>query len=116
MLVDRGVVTEDEAVAAQAHAEANGVSITRALVDTGTVSEGEIIAAVAAETGVAYADLTDPFDPDAIALLPPAEIRRLNALPYAFAEDGSVLLAVGDLKNRTLRDEAAQLIGRPVTI
>jgi type IV pilus assembly protein PilB len=55
------------------------------LVEQGVLTESQLVAALAQQIGLPFVDLSDfPVDGAAIASVPPAVCRRYNALPIAY--------------------------------
>ncbi len=71
--------------------------------------------AIAERFGLKFIDLkaADP-DLDALALLPESDMRRLDAVPIAFGEDGSLIVAMEDPRNLMATDDIAMLTNRGV--
>ena len=69
------------------------------LVDLGYLSESQLVAALATQIGLPFADLSDyPVDAGAASLLPDAVARRQTALPVGY-DDGRLVVAMADPTN-----------------
>lgn len=98
--------------AAAQQSAASGTSLLRTLVSMGAVSEAQVVATVAAQLGLPFAD-TAPgaVDPAAAALLPSDEARELGALPVAFGQDNDVIVALADPGNEAALARVSALSG-----
>ncbi len=82
------------------------------LVDAGVLNENQLVAALARQLGMRFVDLSDyPVDPIAVAAVPAAVCRRHTVLPIAI-EDGRLLLAMADPANVLVVDDVRSVTGR----
>ena len=99
ILLEGGLVTYDQLAIAHAEQQRAGRALGRVLVDQGVLSESQLVAALAQQIGMRFVELTDhPVDPSAVALVPAAVCRQYTVLPIGF-EDGRLLLAMADPAN-----------------
>jgi len=92
---DRGVVE-----AAVALARDDGRPIGQALVESGVVDTDQLARALAARNDLQYIDLNSfEVDHGAANLIGSDEARRYRAIPIAFADDGTLLVATADPAN-----------------
>lgn len=114
ILLDEGLVTEGQLMAALDEQAVRGESLGRVLVEIGMLSESQLVRALAAQVGMEFVELADyPVDRNAVALLPGAVCRRYTVLPVAIVE-GALLLAMSDPGNVLAVDDARTLSGLPV--
>ncbi|HUF33603.1 MAG TPA: ATPase, T2SS/T4P/T4SS family [Acidimicrobiales bacterium] len=108
LLLDRGLVTEEQLDAAAAEAAQSGHAIGRILIEGKIVTESQLVEAIAAGIGMEFVDLAEyPIDPVAVAAIPEALARRYQAMPIAWDEkvlivamaDPSNVLAVDDIRS-----------------
>ncbi|HVM66264.1 MAG TPA: PilT/PilU family type 4a pilus ATPase [Acidimicrobiales bacterium] len=93
LLVERGVITPAQLEWAVSQGAPNAVA---ALLDGGIVTEPQVVAAAADHLGVPFADLSGPPpDPALAAHLPEAAARRARAVPIA-ADASGLTVAVPD--------------------
>ena len=92
---DRGIVEATVALARE-----DGRPIGQALVESGTVDSNQLAQALAERNGLEYVDL-NRFEVDygAANLISSAEARRYRAIPIAFADEGTLLVATADPAN-----------------
>ncbi|MDP8971540.1 MAG: type II secretion system protein GspE, partial [Actinomycetota bacterium] len=78
VLLQEGLIDEEALRSAAAAQVERGLSLGKALIEVGAVTEQQIVAAVARQIGIPFAD-TGPgaVDPDAAALLPRALATQL---------------------------------------
>lgn len=114
ILLDEGLVTEGQLMAALDEQAARGESLGRVLVEIGMLSEAQLVRALAAQVGMEFVELSEyPVDRNAVALLPGSLCRRYTVLPVALL-DGALVLAMADPGNVLAVDDARTLSGLPV--
>jgi len=114
ILLEEGLVTEGQLMAALDEQAVRGESLGRILVDIGMLSETQLVRALAAQVGMEFIELSDyPIDRNAVALVPSSLCRRYTVLPIALL-DGSLMLAMADPGNVLAVDDARTLSGLPV--
>jgi general secretion pathway protein E len=115
VLIERGLASETEVDAARR--EANGRRVDQILVDRGVVSEEDALKALADELGMQFVRVEDAkIDRELIQLFPPTAVFRHQALPLS-RENGSVTVATADPFDLEALDELSALSGlhlRPV--
>lgn len=114
ILLDEGLVTEAQLLAALDEQMAGGASLGRTLVELGILSEAQLVRALAAQVGMAFVDLDEyPVDRTAVTLVPGALCRRYSVLPIGF--DGpNLLLATADPGNVMAVDDVRTVSRRQV--
>ncbi|WP_029287144.1 GspE/PulE family protein [Cellulomonas sp. HZM] len=114
ILLEEGLVTEGQLLAALDETQSTGSSLGRTLVEFGVLTEGQLVQALAAQVGMRFVDLDDfQVDRMAVALVPAALCRRYTVLPVAL-ENGQVLLATADPGNVMAVDDVRTVTGRGV--
>jgi type IV pilus assembly protein PilB len=114
ILLDEGLLTEAQLMAALDEQVIRGDSLGRVLVDIGMLSEAQLVRALAAQVGMQFIELSDyPVDRAAVATLPSAVCRRYTVLPIAIHE-GALVLAMADPGNVLAVDDARTLSRLPV--
>ncbi|WP_084130451.1 GspE/PulE family protein [Demequina sp. NBRC 110055] len=90
ILMEDGVLTEDQLMDAIDEQRSRGASLGRTLVEMGMISEGQLVRALANQVGMEFVELGDfPVDRAAVALVPDTVCRRHAALPIQI--DGDIL-------------------------
>ena len=114
ILLDEGIVTEGQLMAALDEQAIRGESLGRVLVEIGMLSEAQLVRALANQVGMEFIELADyPIDRNAVALVPASLCRRYTVLPIALL-DGALVLAMADPGNVLAVDDARTLSGLPV--
>ncbi len=87
------------------------------LVEQGVLRQDQLARVVAERFGLDYVDLS-VFEPDmgAVNLLSAEAIKRYQAVPVGFTEDGSLLLAMADPTNILSIDDIAMITNRRVRV
>jgi type IV pilus assembly protein PilB len=117
ILLEDGLVTQEQLVDAHEEHQRLGRALGRVLVDRGVLTESQLVAALAQQIGMRFVDLTEfPVDAGALASVPPVVCRRYNALPIGY-DDGKLLVAMSDPANVFALDDIRSITGvdvRPV--
>ncbi len=114
ILLEDGVVTEEQLMDAIDEQQRNGQSLGRALVELGLISEGQLVRALASQVGMEFVELGNySVDQAAVALVPSAVCRRHSVLPIGF-EDGALKIAMSNPGNVVAVDDFRTLTGRKV--
>ena len=114
ILIDMGLVTQEQLDQAQAEQTATGKRLGRILIDMGLVKEQDLVAALASQIGLRFVDLSDAtVDATASALLPEQVARKYRALPIGY-EDEKLLVAMADPANLFALDDIRTITGMDV--
>ncbi len=117
ILLEEGLVTEGQLMAALDEQVSRGESLGRVLVEIGMLSEAQLVQALARQVGMDFVELSDyPVDRAAVVSLPGTICRRYTVLPIGFV-DGALLLAMSNPGNVVAVDDARTISGlavRPV--
>jgi type IV pilus assembly protein PilB len=114
ILVDDGLLTPDQLFEATQEQKRLGRALGRVLVDLGMVSEAQLVAALAAQIGMQFVDLSDyPVDGAAVGSFPDAVARRYTAIGIGF-EDDRIVVAMADPANVIALDDIRSITGRDV--
>ena len=114
ILLEGGLVTQEQLSAAFEEHQRAGRALGRVLVERGVLTESQLVAALAQQIGLKFVDLSDyPLDGAAVASVPPTVCRRYNALPIGY-EDGRLLVAMSDPANVFAIDDIRSLTGAEV--
>lgn len=105
ILLEEGVLTEEQLVDAIDEQQARGQSLGRTLVEMGYISEGQLVRALASQVGMEFVELADyPVDRAAVAMVPAAVCRRHTVLPIA-VDDGVIKVAMSNPGNVVAVDD-----------
>ena len=115
ILLDEGLVTEGQLMAALDEQVARGQSLGRTLVEIGVLSEGQLVAALARQVGMEFIDLDEyAVDRLAVGLVPAALCRRHTVLPIRIS-NGTLVLATADPGNVVAVDDVRTMSRMAVT-
>jgi type IV pilus assembly protein PilB len=114
ILLEDGLVTQQQLFDAYDEHQKVGRALGRVLVDRGVLTESQLVAALAQQIGMRFVDLSDfPVDGAALASVPQTVCRRYNALPIGY-EDGKLLVAMSDPANVFAIDDIRSITGMDV--
>jgi type IV pilus assembly protein PilB len=116
ILVEEGLVTDDELTTALTEQQETGATLQHILVADGVVGEGDLARALARRSGVPFVDLEEiNIDPAAVALVPEHLIQRYTVLPIGF-DGGRLVLAMADPSNVLAVDDVRSVAGHTITV
>jgi type IV pilus assembly protein PilB len=105
ILLEEGMLTEDQLMDAIDEQHQRGQSLGRTLVELGLITEAQLVRALASQVGMEFVELGDyPVDRAAVALVPAAVCRRHTALPISLA-DGVLKVAMSNPGNVVAVDD-----------
>jgi type IV pilus assembly protein PilB len=114
VLLEEGLITEQQLEQAQVEQERKGRSLGRVLIELGLVKETDLVAALARQVGLDYVDLGDhQIDPSAASLISDQVARRYRALPIGF-DDSRLVVAMSDPSNVFALDDIRTITGMEV--
>ncbi|MEX0913465.1 MAG: type II secretion system protein GspE, partial [Demequina sp.] len=88
ILLEEGVLTQEQLLDAVDEQQQRGQSLGRTLVEMGLISEGQLVRALASQVGMEFVDLSDfPVEQTAVARVSAAVCRRHTALPIQMQGD-----------------------------
>ncbi len=115
VVVDLGFATREKVEEAVELARAQRKPTGQILVEQGILRHDQLARVVADRYGLDYIDLSVyELDMGAVNLIDMDSIRRYQAVPVGFLEDGTLLLAMADPTNVLTVDDIAMLTGRRV--
>ena len=114
VLVDLGFVDRD-AMDAAVTGSRSGVAAEHRLLAEGVLTPEQLARAVAERFGLDHVDLrVFRIDPDAAKLVSPPGVKRYQAVPIAFVNDRTLLVAMSDPANVLAIDDIAVMTGYEV--
>ncbi len=115
VVVDLGFATREKVEEAVELARAQRKPTGQILVEQGILRHDQLARVVAERYGLDYIDLSIyELDMGAVNLIDMEAIRRYQAVPVGFLDDGTLLLAMADPTNVLTVDDIAMLTGRRV--
>jgi len=116
MLLEAGVISEEELEGALAVQKRTGHKLGRALMDTGAISESELHAFLSKRLNIEYIDITSlKLDPDTVHLLPEVHARRHRALVLQ-ADLNGLVVGMADPTDIQGYDELQRILKKPVRL
>jgi type IV pilus assembly protein PilB len=115
IVVELGFADREQVERAVKLARSQGKLTGQVLIDEGILSHDQLARAMAERYDFDYIDLsTQELDMGAVHMLDVDAIRRYQAVPVSFLEDGTLLLAMSDPTNVLTIDDIAMITGRRV--
>ena len=116
LLVQSGLLTDDQLEAALAEQAETQKSLGRILIDSGLVTEGDLVAMLSRQIGLEFVDLAETtVDPSAAGLISASLARRYQALPLGW-EDNRLLVAMADPSNVFAIDDIRTITKRELKV
>jgi type IV pilus assembly protein PilB len=117
VVVDLGFADREAVERAVAAARSQRKPTGQVLVEQGVLRQDQLARVVAERFGLDYIDLS-VYEPDmgAVNLLSGEAIKRYQAVPVRFMEDGALLLAMADPTNILSIDDIAMITSRRVRV
>src|SRR3954454_11754899 len=114
LLLERGLVSQEQLDSALEEQRQTRKSLGRVLIDREIVSETDLVSTLAARIGLEFVDLADyTVDPTAVALISDALARRFQALPVGW-EETRLVVAMADPSNVVAIDDIRTITGAEV--
>jgi type IV pilus assembly protein PilB len=114
ILIEQGLISEDQLQEALHTQERVPKSLGRILIDLQLIKETDLVRALAQQIGLEFVDLSEfPIDPSSASLIPESVARRYRALPIG-QRDGTLLVAMSDPANVYALDDIRTITGREV--
>src|SRR5919112_1636757 len=115
ILLAEGLVDEGQLSSAYDEHQRVGRSLGRVLVDHGVLTETQLVAALAQQIGLPFVDLQEQVvDGSATGRVNGAVVRRHTALPIGYSADGKLLVAMADPGNVFALDDFRSMTGMDV--
>jgi type IV pilus assembly protein PilB len=115
LLCQQGLITPEQRDAALGEQAASGKPLGRVLIERGNVAETDLVRTLAKQVGLEFVDLSErTVDPSVAGLIPESLARKYQALPIAWAEDGRLMVAMGDPSNVFAVDDIRALTGADI--
>ena len=114
ILVEEGLITDEQLELALKEQERVPKSLGRILIDLRLIREDDLVRALALQVGLEFVDLGEyPIDPAIATLIPESVAKRYRALPFA-ERDGKLLVAMSDPANVYALDDMRTITGRDI--
>jgi len=114
LLIEDGLVSQEQLLSALERKKQTGKSLARTLIEMGIVSESKLTEVLAQHLGLDFVDLAHyRVDPSAVALLDEKMAQRHLTMPLAF-EDDVLIIAMADPTNIFALDDVKMSTGHQV--
>jgi type IV pilus assembly protein PilB len=114
MLVERGIISQEDLEVAEEEHGKGGKSLGRILFERGLVTERDLLLVLSAQIGTDFIDLNDAeVDPSAATIIGESVARRYSALPIGY-DDGRLIVAMSDPANVLALDDLRTIAGMDV--
>jgi type IV pilus assembly protein PilB len=115
LLIEEGLVTQDELREALEQKKETGKSLARTLIDMDIVSEGKLTEVLALHLGLDFVDVSSyRIDMTAVSLLDEKMATRHLAIPISFDENEVLVVAMADPTNIFALDDIRMSTGHQV--
>ena len=111
VLLDMGLISQEELAGLLAHQRSEGGKLGELLVAQKRLSPEQVAKALARRLGIEYAELAAPPDPDLAGRIDDATARRYLALPLRRDTDGVLVVALADPQDLPAIDDLQMLLG-----
>ncbi len=116
ILVESGLLSEEQLKQALEHAKKHNIRLGEALIQLNYVSEEDILKAISHQLGIPYIEVGNMiFDPEVVTLLPENFSKKNKVIPLFLVED-TLTVAVADPLNIYLIDDISSMTGKKVNI
>ena len=116
ILIRRGLVGPDQLREAETLADAKGISVPDALIESGYVAPADVMQAVAEQHGLEYVDLDEVRIPgSAVELVPESVARENHVMPMA-EDDGALKVIISNPLDLETIDKLRFILNRKVDI
>jgi type IV pilus assembly protein PilB len=117
VIVELGFANREAVERAVEEARNTGSTTGRTLLESDVVTADQLARAVGERYGVDHVDLNvAPIDPTASSLVDPSVLRRHRAVPIAFADERTLIVATSDPSNVLTADDLAMMTGYEVRL
>lgn len=114
MLIEAGLITEEQLKIALEEQKNTGNFLGRVLVDLGFVNEKDLKRILSIQAGVEMIDLKNTFiDRKAVSVFPSALAKTYHVMPVKFDRD-TFTLAVGDTLSLDIQDDISFVLGHKI--
>lgn len=111
LLLEDGLITEDQLDDALSQQQASGQSLGRVLVDRAVIAEVDLVRTLARQIGLDFVDLDQyPVDASLSSMIPEAVAKRHQALPIGW-EDGRLVVAMANPSDVFAIDDIRAITG-----
>jgi type IV pilus assembly protein PilB len=115
LLQNEGLITQADLDAALAVQATSGKPLGRILIEQGRISERDLVRTLATQVGLGFVDLDDILiDTTVTMLVPESLVRRYQAIPIHYDEQGRLVVTMADPSNVFAADDIRAMTGAEV--
>ena len=115
LLLNEGLITQADLDAALAVQAESGKPLGRILIEQGRISERDLVKTLAGQVGLGFVDLDDILIDTAVTMLVPESlVRRYQAIPIHYDEQGRLVVTMADPSNVFAADDIRAMTGAEV--
>jgi MSHA biogenesis protein MshE len=116
LLVQEGVISEDQLMTALAEQKNSGAKLGRALIDLGLVAEDDLLNILSKQLGYPFVQLRQyQFNSELVKKLPEAQARRFRAI-ILNEKNGELLVGMADPMDIFGYDELCRILNQPINL
>jgi len=117
LLVEHGLISNDQLMQALAEQKSSGLKLGRLLVEKGYVKEEKVLELVSAQLEIPYINLRQyRYDNETIQLIPEMLSRRYRCIALREEADGSLLVGMADATDIFAYDNLTKQLKRPLKL
>ena len=117
LLVEHGLISNDQLMQALAEQKKSGHKLGRLLVEKGYVKEEKVLELVSAQLEIPYINLRQyRYDTETIQLIPEMLSRRYRCISLREETDGSLLVGMADATDIFAYDNLTKQLKRPIKL
>ena len=115
LLLNEGLITQADLDAALLVQTESGKPLGRILIEQGRISERDLVKTLATQVGLGFVDLDDILIDGAVTMLVPESlVRRYQAIPIHYDEQGRLVVTMADPSNVFAADDIRAMTGAEV--
>lgn len=116
LLVEQGVITNDQLMSALEAQKITGNKLGRVLIDSSYISEDQLLDFLARQLNIESVDLRQfEINPEVVKLIPEVQARRFRVIALE-EDDKGVLIGMADPTNIFAFDEVSRIVNKPLQI
>ncbi len=116
ILLENGLITEEQLEEALSYAKKHNLRLGEALIQLNYITEDDLLKAISKQLNIPYLEVGNMlFDPEVVGLLPENFCKRNKVIPL-FLVDDTLTVAVSDPLNIYLIDDIASIAGKKINV
>ncbi|MCK5880118.1 MAG: Flp pilus assembly complex ATPase component TadA, partial [Holophagae bacterium] len=116
MLIEAGLITNDQVEKALEYSRKNAIRLGKALIRMNIIEEDDIIKTISQQLNIPYVDVGNIlFDPETVTLVPEVFAKKNKLIPL-FLVDNTLTVAISDPLNVYIIDDLANIVGKKINV